>query len=127
MISPAKDARKDRQILWGTGLFGLLMLVLLFTAWFLRAAPAGTTGPTLADALATVQIGALCIYYIIVAGRTWTRKLWYAGVMIHGTLLVMVINSLVQYGGISCIVLPVILVGPPTWTVYALRSSLGGS
>ncbi len=122
MIRPLKDWSKDRQILWGTGVFGLVMLVVLFTAWFVRGGPGHqTTGPTVADALTTVPIGIPCLYYILVAERAWTRKLWIAGVVIHCAMLVLVINWLLQYDGMTCVVWPVILIGPPTWTVYALR------
>ncbi len=98
------------------------MLVLLYTAWFVRAVSGKqTAGPTLADALSTLPVGIPCVYYIIVAEGTWTRRLWVAGVVIHCTMLILVINWLLQFGGISCVVMPVILIGPPAWTVFALR------
>ncbi len=104
-------------MLWGTGVFGLSLLALLFIAWFVR----GVSGPTMTDALAILPIGIPCVYYITVAERTWTRKLWHAGIVIHCALLVLVISWLLQYGGITCVVWPVILIGPPAWTVFALR------
>ncbi len=122
MIRPRKDWSTDRQILWWTGVFGLLMLVLVFTAWFVRGVPGQPSArPTLADALATTPIGIPCLYYIVVAERAWTRKLWNAGIVIHCATLILVLNWLLQYGGMTCVVWPVILVGPPAWTVFALR------
>src|SRR5512135_2093370 len=110
MSRPGKNWSKDRQILWWTGVFGSLMLALLFTAWFVRGVPGWTmTDPAVAEALATVPIGILCVYYIVVAELTWTRKLWHAGILIHCAMLVLVTSWLLQYGGITCVVWPVIL------------------
>ncbi len=109
-------------MLWFTGVFGLVMLVVAFTAGFLRGGP----GPTMADAFSAVPMGIPCGYYILVAERAWTRKLWIAGVVLHCAMLILVIHSLLQYGVISCVVWPVILLGPPSWTVYALRHKLSG-
>ncbi len=104
-------------MVWGTGVFGLAILALLFTAWLVR----GVRGPTLADVLATLPIGVPCVYYLIVAERSWTRKLWHAGIVIHFTTMAFVVYSLLKFGGISCVLWPVILVGPPAWTLFALR------
>ena len=122
MSRPGKDWSKDRQFLWWAGVFGLLMLALLFTVWLVRRISGQLiTGPTLADAWATVPIGIPCVYYIVVAERAWTRRLWIAGIVIHCAMIILVVNWLLQCGGMTCVVWPVILIGPPAWTVFALR------
>ncbi len=110
-----------RQVLWLVGALGLLLLWLgLFAAFMLHAGfgPGKQISPPgLTDLFDVICCSALGTYYIVVAHRVWTRRLWRAGLVIHGLLAVFLIAS----GALSAI--PMLVVWAVAWIVYAGRNT----
>jgi hypothetical protein len=127
MSPPVKPWSNHRQVLWAIGAFGLLLLAFgLLIAWFLQGGfgPGKQTSPPgLADLFGTLLLSIPCVYYIVVAHRAWTRKLWVIGVVIHSLMLIALVAALLQYRGGSLVALPFFLIGPVTWILYAKRST----
>jgi hypothetical protein len=127
MSNSVKPWSNHRQFLWAIGALGLLLLAFgLFITWFLQGGfgpGKHTSPPGLADLFATVLLSIPCVYYIVVAHRAWTRKLWVIGVVIHSVMLIGVVVTLLQYSGGSLAALPFLLIGPVTWMFYAKRNT----
>src|SRR6266550_3236476 len=120
MSTPIKPWSIHRQILWLVGVLDLLLLWLgLFAAFMLQGGfgpGSHTSPPGLADLLGVTLCSSLGAYYIVVAHRVWTRRLWRVGLAVHGLVLVYLIAS----GALSGI--PVVLVWAAAWIIYARRN-----
>src|SRR5882724_1109387 len=128
MTNPVKPWSNHRQVLWAIGVFSLLLLAFgLFMVWFLQGgfdSGKQKSPPGLADLFGTLLLGIPCVYYIVVAHRAWSRKLWIIGLVIHSVLLALFILALITSRGSAAIALPFLLVGPVTWILYAKRNTL---
>lgn len=127
MNSPAKPWSNQRQILWALGAFGLLFLAFsLFVAWIFHGGfgpGSNTSPPGLVDLLVTLLLSVPCIYYIVVAHRAWSRKLWVVGLAIHSMLFILMLSLLLTGGVGALIMIPFFLAGPIAWLVYAKRNA----
>ena len=120
MNTPVKPWSIYRQVLWLVGVLGLLLLWFgLFVAFMLQGGfgPGSQTSPPgLSDLVAAVVCSFLGVYYLVVAHRDWTRRLWRVGLTIHGLVFVYLVAS----GALSGI--PLVLIGATAWIVYATRN-----
>ena len=127
MSAPVKPWTNHRQVLWAIGGLGLLLLAFgLSMAWFLQGGfgPGKQTSPPgIANWCFGMLLAIPCIYYIIVAHRPWSRKLWITGVIIHAVLLAFFLFAVIASGGTAIMALPFLLVGPITWVLYAKRNT----
>jgi hypothetical protein len=127
MSNSLKPWSNHRQVLWAVGALGLLLSAFgLFLAWFLQGGfgpGRHTSPPGLIDLCATLLLSIPYVYYIVVAHRAWTRKLWVIGVAIHSLLLIGVVATLLQHRGGSLVAPPLLLIGPVTWMLYAKRNT----
>ncbi len=127
MNAPVKPWSNHRQVLWAVGAIGLLLLTFgLVMAWFLQGGfgPGKQSSPPgLADLLVAILLGIPCAYYMIVAHRPWSRRLWVAGVTIHSALFAVFLFVLIESGGTAVLALPFLVVGPVTWLLYAKRNT----
>jgi hypothetical protein len=128
MSNPIKPWSNHHQVVWAIGVLGLLFLVFgLFMAWLLKGGfgPGNQTSPPgITDLFGTVLLGIPFVYYIVVAHRPWTRKLWITGVVIHCVTLIFFILALMRYRGGNLAAPPFLLVGLVTWILYAKRNAL---
>ncbi len=104
----------------------LLLGCSLGVAWVLQGGfgpGAHTTPPDLVDALGAALLALPCVYYVIVARRVWTRKLWVAGVVIH--LFVLLVILAVAVVGRAGSLAPVLFLlgGFTAWILYAKRNT----
>ena len=127
MSSSIKPWSTQRQVLWALGVFGLVFWILAV----LWALVIGGFGPGkqvpragLADlpwlCLPTVP----CFYYIVVAHRVWTRRLWRAGAVMHVLMIIVFVASVALTRGDTLVLLPFLLIGPLTWILHAKRNPL---
>lgn len=112
-----------RQVLWLVGLLGLLLLWGgLFMAFVLHGGfgpGKQTSPPKFVDLVSVTVCSSLGVYYLAVAHRVWTRKLWRIGLVIHGVVVAFLIC-----GGASSAI-PVVLIWSVAWIVYARRNTIG--
>ena len=129
MSTPIKPWSNHRQVLWAIGVVGLLLSGFgLFMAWLFQGGfgPGKQTSPPgLADVFGTMLLTIPCVYYIVVAHRPWTRKLRLTGVVIHAFVLIVLFVASLQHRGGTLPALPVLLIGPVTWVLYAKRNTFG--
>ena len=115
MSNRIKPWSNHRQILWAIGVFGLLFwafgLFMLCTITLLGPG-SQSSPPDVADLFGVVLCSVPYIYYIVVAHRAWTRKLWFVGVVIHCLMLILILISMLQYHGRSLVA----LADFPYWT-----------
>jgi hypothetical protein len=127
MTAPVKPWSNHRKVLWAIGALGLLLLAFgLLVAWFLQGGfgPGKQTSPPgLTELCVGLLLGIPCVYYIIVAHRPWSRKLWIVGVAIHSVLLALFLFAVIKSSGAAFLALPFLLVGPVTWLLYAKRNT----
>lgn len=127
MNAPVKPWSNHRQVLWAIGALGLLLVVSgQLMSWFLQGGfgPGKQTSPPgFADLCVGILLGMPCIYYLIVAHRPWSRKLWIVGVTIHSVLVALFLYAAVNSSGAAAVALPFVLSGPVTWLLYARRNS----
>jgi len=126
MSDSIKPWSTQRQVLWAVGVFGLVF----WTLAVLWALLVGGFGPGkqvpragLADIPWLLLPGIPCIYYIVVAHRAWTRKLWYIGAVVHAIMLIALLASVILSGGGTLALLPFLIVGPITWILHAKRNT----
>ena len=67
-----------------------------------------------------VCLEAVSAYYIAVATVDWSRSLSRLGVVLHAALFV-ALATLISFTDGGLVILPVILVGPVLWMLYAKR------
>jgi hypothetical protein len=107
--------------------FGLVVLACsLGMAWVLRGGfgpGSRTSPPDLTDLIGTALLAVPCLYYIVVARRIWTRKLWVTGVVAHLLVLVLIVAVVLGGRGRSLTALPFLLGGPVAWILYARRNT----
>ena len=119
MSTPIRPWTSHRHILCALAIFGLVVLVYsLGMAWVLQGGfgpGAHTSPPDLADLVGTGLLAVPCVYYIVVAQRVWTRKLWVAGIVIHLLVLVLIVAVVLGGRGRSLAALPFLLGGPVAW------------
>lgn len=127
MSKSIKPWSNHRQVLWAIGAFDLLLLAFtLFMAWFLQGGfgPGKQTSPPgLPDLFGAVLLGIPFAYYLVVAHRASSRRLWIIGIIIHSILLTAFLFALVVSSGGVLIALPFLLVAPVTWFLYAKRNT----
>src|SRR5258707_710596 len=127
MSTPIKPWSNHRQILWAVGVVGLVLIVLALSVTVFLQGGFGpglkTSPPGLPEFLGIGLLAVPFVYYVVVAHRPWTRKLWLVGVVIHLLFLVFLLFTLVASRGGSIIALPFLLVGPVTWILYAKRNT----
>src|SRR6266567_714067 len=123
MNTPIKPWSNHRQVLWALGVFSLIFLALALGLIFLIQGGFGPgskpAAPRFPEFFGAILLAIPCVYYIVVAHRAWSRKLWVVGIVIHLFLLVFLLFTLVASHGASLIVLPFLLVGPVTWYLHA--------
>jgi hypothetical protein len=121
MNTPVKPWSLHRQILWLMGVIGLVLLWLgLFAAFMLQGGfgPGKQTSPRgFATLFGVIFLSACCIYYIAVAQRVWTRRLFWIGVAVHGATVVFLLAS----GGSPA--LPFAVLWSSAWIIYARRNT----
>jgi hypothetical protein len=127
MNNPVKPWSNNRQFLWAIGVLGLVLVTFGLGLAFLLQGGFGpgsrTSPPGVAELGGGVLLSIPCVYYVVVAHRPWTRKLWFIGVIIHCVMLLAFLISILQSRGGSIVLLPVLLVGPVTWILYAKRNT----
>ena len=120
-MSSVKPWNIYRQVLWLVGVLGLLLLwAALLLAFFLRGGfgPGSQTSPPgLAELFGVLLFSIPGIYYIVVAHRVWTRRLWRAGLVIHGLMFAIFIAIGAPSG------IPVVLIWAVAWIVFAKRNT----
>jgi hypothetical protein len=121
MNTPIKPWSIHRQVLWLVGVLGLLLLWFgLFVAFILQGGfgpGSHTSPPGLADLVFVTLCSVLGVYYIVVAHRVWTRRLWTVGLAVHGLVIVYLIASGVAAG------IPLVLIWAAAWGIYARRNT----
>ena len=127
MSNPVKPWSNHRQVLWAIGVFGLLLLAFgLFMAWLLQGGfgpGKHTSPPGLPDLFGATLLSIPYVYYVVVAHRAWSRRLWIMGVVIHSVMVALFVFALIASSGGVAIALPFVLVGPVTWILYAKRNA----
>jgi len=110
-----------RQVLWLVGVLGLLLLWAALLLAFVLQGGFGpgkpTSPPGLAELFGAILFSIPGIYYIVVAHRAWTRRLWRIGLVIHGLTFAIFIATGAPSG------IPVVLVWAVAWIVFARRNT----
>ena len=121
MSTPIKPWSLHRQLLWLIGVLGLVLLWLgLFAAFMLQGGfgPGKQGSPPGFTALfCVISLSACCAYYIAVAHRAWTRRLFRMGVAIHGVTAVILLVS----GGLAGLAFAALW--SAAWIIYARRNT----
>jgi hypothetical protein len=119
--APVKPWSIHRQILWLKGALGLLLLWMGLIAAFVLQGGFGpgsnTSPPGLADLVLVILCSVIGVHYILVAYRTWTRRLWRTGLALHGIVIIYFVAN----GELAGI--PLILAWAIAWVVYARRNA----
>src|SRR5512140_3603420 len=121
MNAPIKPWSLHRQLLW---LMGVVGLVLLWLGWFAAFMLQGGFGPGTQSSppgftafICVVFLSACCAYYIAVARRAWTRRLFWMGVAVHG------ITAIILLVGGGWAALPFAALWSAAWIIYARRNT----
>src|SRR5438445_10947286 len=99
MSNPINPCSNHRQILWAVGVVCLILIALALCVTFFLQGGFGpgskTSAPGFPEFLGIPLLAVPFVYYVVVAHRPWTRKLWLVGVVIHLLLLVFLLFTLV--------------------------------
>jgi hypothetical protein len=121
MNTPIKPWSIYRQVLWLMGALGLLLLWFGFLVAVMLQGGFGpgshTSPPSLADLVAVTMCSVLGAYYIVVAHRRWTRRLWRVGLAVHGLVVVYLIINGAFFG------ILLVLIWAAAWSIYAQRNT----
>jgi hypothetical protein len=128
MMNPApKPWSNHRQILWASGVLGLILLGfsclahLFLGDGFKPGGPPSRGRPE--EWLCVPAIAAAFIYYVVVAHSIWSRKLRTTGTALHAMLPVP-LAFWPQVGLSAVFALPLLFIGTLVWVVYAAINKL---